>query len=184
MSQLGIVLEPDEQALFDQLEFDQAKVTVDTYETNAELALALFRKLSARGIIPEHRRRWFTDADCNPGGRGRSRMQRWAENGTRGDEVIRHPNFLAHLRYFVRGPDLPAAVIAEFAAEAERCGRITSSDIPMLSDAARTIARAHHLEPLEASNEFYKLALEFGLPPHRCVSFRDKVRAIRYTRQR
>jgi len=39
-------------------------------------------------------------------GHGLSHLQVFEKNGTRGDDVFRHPHFVKYLRYFLYGPDL------------------------------------------------------------------------------
>ncbi|MES2072011.1 MAG: hypothetical protein V4488_16765 [Pseudomonadota bacterium] len=69
--------------------------------------VALWNSLYKRSAIPEIRFQYFTDAERNPSGRGKSRMQIFEKNGTSGEEIFAHPHFLKYLEYFVYGPDLP-----------------------------------------------------------------------------
>ncbi|MBP7704933.1 MAG: hypothetical protein KA105_06565 [Caulobacter sp.] len=179
-----IELTPDERALLDQIELDALALRDQAHwQSNSDLVVALYRSLSEREAIPEHRWKVFADASYNIGGRGSSVLDHFKRNGNQGEEIIRHPHFLKHLKFFLFGPDLPASVLAAFKQEVDNCfGHVTSSDVPKLSAAASRIARAHRLEPREASEEFFKLGLEHGLGPSYAVFLRDKVRAIRYTR--
>lgn len=56
---------------------------------------------------------------------------------------------------------------------------ISGSDMPVFRDFVRTETRKHGLEPKEASEEFYKLALECGIVEHLARIIRDYVRAIK-----
>jgi hypothetical protein len=173
-----IELTEAERGLFDRIEFDQSRLVYETWQVNAALVEKLFDLLSARGALPAHRLCWFTDPQFNPGGRGKSREDQWRRNGTSGREVLRHPNFLAYLAYFICGPDLPPAAIRAFRAAVEACGMVTSSDIPVLSRTARTLVRQHGLEANSASEEFYKLALDCDLG-RRADFIREGVRKLR-----
>lgn len=173
-----IELTDEERGLFERIEFDQGRLSYETVQANGDLSEQLFDLLAARNAIPDHRRRWFTDAAFNPGGRGQSRQDQWRRNGTSGREVLRHPNFLEPFAYFICGPDLPPAAMAAFRAAVEDCGMVTSSDIPVLSKRARHLARQHGLPGHAASDEFYKLALDCGLGG-RASFIRDGVRSLR-----
>lgn len=173
-----IQLTEAERSLFDRIEFDQSRLTYETWQVNAPLVEQLFDLLMARDALPAHRLRWFTDAEFNPGGRGKSRQDQWRQNGTSGREILRHPNFLAYFAYFICGPDLPLVAARAFRAAVDSCGMVTSSDYPVLSKAARTLARQHGLEPHSASEEFYKLALDCGLGRN-ADYIRDGVRKLR-----
>lgn len=164
-----------EKVLFEEIEFDGAKLRYDTHRQNGERVEQLFELLAARNAIPEHRVHWFTDAQFNPGGRGRSRQDRWSQNGTSGREVFYHPSFLSYFQYFVCGPRLPAGLILAFRQAVEDCGMVTSGDIPVLTKTARALARQYGArEP----DEFYKLALDCGLRG-RADFIRDAVRSVK-----
>jgi hypothetical protein len=178
MREPDIQLTEAERALFDRIEFDQIRLVHETWQVNTPLVEHLFDLLMGRDALPAHRLRWFRDAEFNPGGRGKSREDQWRRNGTSGREVLRHPNFLAYFAYFICGPDLPPAAMHAFRAAVESCGMATSSDYPVLSKTARTIARRHGLEAHAASEEFYKLALDCGLG-HNADYIRDGVRKLR-----
>ena len=179
-----IELTPQERALLDQIELDALALRDQAHwQSNSDLVVALFQSLSERDAVPAHRWKCFADASYNIGGRGSSVLDHFKRNGNQGEEIIRHPHFLKHLKFFLFGPNLPVAVLTAFQREVDDCfGHVTSSDVPKLSAAASRITRAHRLEPREASEEFFRLGLENGLSPGYAVSIRDKVRAIRYTR--
>ncbi len=178
MREPDIELTEAERGLFDRIEFDQGRLSHETWQVNAPLVEQLFDLLVGRNALPVHRLQWFTDADFNPGGRGKSREDQWRRNGTSGREVLRHPNFLAYFAYFICGADLPPVALRAFRAAVENCGMVTSGDMPILSKTARTLARQHGLEAHFASEEFYKLALDCGLGRN-AGYVRDGVRSLR-----
>jgi hypothetical protein len=177
---LTINLTAEEQELLDQIELDALALKGHAMANrNGELAADLIERLLARqDAIPAHRIAYFTEPEFNIGGRGRSRKERFEQNLTSGS-MYEHPHFLAYLRYFIHGPDLPEEVIENFAAKVEDCGQVTSGDIIPLAKHARQLTRSHGLNARDASDEFYKLALEHGLDSGYAEIIRKQVRAIR-----
>lgn len=173
-----IVLTPEEAAEVEALVFD-----IDDLEDrgcfpiNAERALSVTKALLARKAVPDHRRRYFTDPDFNPGGRGRSRQQVFERNGCTGDAILRHAHFLPHLRYFLHGADLPSPVRSAFREAVWRMEPITSGDLAPLGKLARKLARDQRLSPHVAREEFFKLALDCGLSPWQAESVLKAVAA-------
>jgi hypothetical protein len=172
-------LQADEVELLAAINLDS--VTHVTYDKNGELVIQLVNKLLARKAIPQHRLRYFNDPEYSGVSRGRSWQQVFESNGTRGEEILRHPSFLKYLRYFIFGPDLPKSVIAAFTREVENCGNVTSGDAIPLSKFARKQARELRMNPHEADVEFYKLALDCGMSPDYAEYVKRAVRGIRYT---
>jgi hypothetical protein len=60
------------------------------------LALSLF----ARDAVPEIRLRLFSDPNYAEVG-NKSRMQVFESNGTAGNDIFRHPNFIPYLNHFI-----------------------------------------------------------------------------------
>jgi hypothetical protein len=175
-----IELSPEEQALLDTIEFDSLKLRErGDFIENSERARALAKSLIARKGIPDQRRLYFTDPDYHVGGRGLSRLQIFERNGTTGDDILTHAHFLPYLWHFINGANLPVQVIASFEAEVANCGMVTSSDIVPLGKHARKLTRSHGLQPHQACDEFYKLALDLGLSTMVATSVRNSVRAAR-----
>jgi len=140
---------------------------------------ALSKSLLERNAVPDVRLRYFTDPECNAGGRGKSRQDIFEQNGTRGVEILEHGHFLQYLEYFVFGPKLPAKVISEFKEMAAFSGYLTAGDINDLAPGARAIVRSAKLSPHKAAEEFYKLALECGAMPSSAETIRNSVRQVR-----
>jgi len=180
----SIELTPEELSLAEAMEFDPLTFRGDhqSFQKNADLAHRLMTALLERGGIPEHRVRFFTDPDYYPGGRGKSRKEGFERNGTSGDELLRHPNFLRYIRYFLHGADLPPTVLSVFAKAVEKCGPISSGDIAPLGSTARQLARIHRLEPKAAADEFYKLSLDLGISAMYAGSIRSSVQQLKPAR--
>jgi hypothetical protein len=174
-------LTQEEQALLARIDFEPSRTTYDAEaaRANGEAALALTTSLVQRKAIPELRLKWFTDPVHNIGGHGSSRQQVFESNGTRGQDILRHPHFLKYLRYFIYGPNLPAAVVEAFEKKVADCDPVTSGDILPLGNLAKQQAHSHGLDPGRAAEEFYKLALECGLDAGEARSIRDAVKTIR-----
>jgi hypothetical protein len=181
MTTNAIELTAEEKALVGKIDFNPSSEThdADYWKEVGEASHALMKSLMGRKAIPEIRMKVFTDADFNIGGRGRSHLQIFEKNGTRGDAIFRHPHFLRYLHYFLFGPDLRADVIAAFQRRVSDCGFVTSSDIVPLGDGARRLTRQYALDPGYASEEFFRLALESGLEINEARLVRDAVRKAR-----
>lgn len=172
-----IELTDAEHGLLRQLTFDiHSLPSSEAVRANGEIALALAKGLIERDGIPARRLKYLTEPSCNIGGHGKSRRQQFEQNGTRGDDIARHPHFLPFLRYFIYGADLPSAAIAEFEQAVAACGGVTSGDILPLAKLAKQLTERQGLEPRSASEEFFKLALGCGLSPSQAQPTRDAVR--------
>lgn len=172
----AITLTPEEQDIVRQIEFDQSKVREhEHWLRNSDLALRLFSSVFHRNGIPPHRWAWLDDPEYFVGGRGKSRRDVFERNGSRDEEMVRHNNFLAHIRYFVFGPALPSRTIETFAAKVASCGNVTSGDIVPLGVLARKLTRDAELVPSEAAEEFMKLALELDMSISQATSIRAQV---------
>ena len=172
-----IGLTDEERSLLDQIHFGSTRH--DHLRASMAPMAELSRRLLQRGAIPEHRLRYFTDPECNPGGRGKSRADVFERNGTCGDEIVAHPNFMKYLEYFIFGPDLPDAVFDEFKACASIDGHLSGEDVTDFISKAKAFVRARGLTPAAAAEEFFKLALESGASPWAAGSLRSAVRSIR-----
>lgn len=171
-----IELTNEETVLLSQIDFKPHR---DGWTVLLEPMAELTESLLVRRAVPPVRLLYFTDAEKNPGGRGKSREDIFIGNGTEGDEILRHPNFLKILEYFIFGPSLPAYVISKFRDSMSPSGRLSGSDVNYLTPYARKITRDEGLEPHQAAEEFYKLVLECGGPTYSAESVRKSVLAIR-----
>ncbi len=182
---LAIELNEAEQKLVSRIDFNPSRVSYnrDSWQPIAEAMAALMQSLVERDAIPEPRKRFFTDPDYNVGGHGLSRLQVFEKNGTRGDAIFRHGNFVKYLRYFLFGPDLPEAVIGAFQAKVDDCGEpFTSGDGLDVAGFARQLTRSYGLAGPSVAEEFYKLALDCGLDVEDARTIRDAVQKVRTSR--
>lgn len=181
-----VELNAEETELAAKIEFDGTELMRLEYAeriANGEAVLRLLRMLTARGAIPLYRLKTFTDADHYPGGRKKSLQEIFQGNGTSGDDIARHGNFLRVMRYFVFGPNLPTAAKVAFArAINDAGGEITGSEVIEVSKAARQITRIHRIPAHEAAEEFFKLALEHGAHPMWAKMIYESVRAVKPAR--
>ncbi|MFZ5669049.1 MAG: hypothetical protein ACOY4K_06120 [Pseudomonadota bacterium] len=179
ISELAIPLEPAEQVLLERIAFSvDALRAPGRFQANGDAVVQLVQTLYARGAIPKHRLSFFQDPEWNPSGRGVSIQQYFERNGTSGEAILRHGNFLTYLRYFLFGPELPAAIYKPFHKAVEECGMITSGDIKPLSDLARRLARTHGYS-YSSADVFFQLALECGMDPDDAGYVRRSVQQIR-----
>lgn len=177
---LSIELTAPEQELLNEIELDAGALKGYEMATrNGERAAKLTELLLARqGAIPPQRIAYFTEPEYCIGGRGKSYKELFERNLRQGS-ILEHPHFLAYLRYFIHGPDLPESVIDSFAAQVAECGHVTSSDVVPLAKHAKRLTRSHGLNAHDASEEFYKLALEHGLDSGYAEIIRKQVRTVR-----
>ena len=146
MTAFVIPLTDEEKQLLIAINFDPPAGSPELHTANGDEVVGLMYSLLDREAIPIHRIRWFTDPEYDPGGRGSSRERIFERNGTSGESIFRHGNFLKHLRYFLFGPALPSDLMDRFTRAAVECGNVTSGDIGPLSRFARTLARSQHVE--------------------------------------
>jgi hypothetical protein len=170
-------LSPDEATLARRIDFspDQFRLSGRFEQVVMESRAAaskLAKSLLARNAIPEIRLAYFTDARFNIGSK-RSRKEIFESNGTRGDAILEHPNFLKYLRYFIHGPNLPPATIAGFCQLVEEDRGTSGMVLDALRAYSRKEVRDRHLNAHDASEEFFKLALECGLDEGFARSIRD-----------
>lgn len=167
MEKFHIALTADESALLTKIDLrDQFPPGVDgheVYQSNRKPIVALLRSLRERGAIPAHRLEYFTNPEYNRGRTKGSRLQGFEDNGNVGDEVVEHPNFKQHLRYFLFGADLPDQAILEFEDGITNPKWISGSDGIDLGKKAIKIARAYEVQKHRAADNFLKLCLDIGI---------------------
>lgn len=175
----SIELTAEEKEILAQIDFHPESFErhdPDYWRAVGDAALRLMKSLIAREAIPKVRTRYFTDPEFNIGGRSRSRAQVFEKNGTRGEDIFRHSHFLKYLRYFLYGPELPIQAIQAFQEKIAACGPVTSGDILPLGQYAKQLTRENALDPQDAAEEFFKLAIESDLDESDARCIYDRVR--------
>lgn len=175
-----IILTSEELELFSQIPFGSR----ESNEIHASIVTVvdLCKLLKLRGAVPEVRRLYFTDPERNPVGRGKSVQEMFERNGTFGNNIFAHPDFLEYLEYFICGPSLPAGVITAFRDASRISGYLSMGDVFDLHSKARDAVRYLHLDPPKAAEEFHKLVLECGADPASAKSIREVVRSLRLSK--
>ena len=167
MTKYHLALTEEETALLQQIDLARSHPSHtdahEVFKANREPILALLALLGKRGGIPEHRIRYWTDPEYNPGRIKGSRESGFKRNGTHGDEIYSHPNFVRHLRYLLHGSELPPHVSEVFERQARDPQWVSSSDAIPLGKFARKLTRENGMTGSEAAEEFFKLALDIGL---------------------
>lgn len=167
-----IQLTPEEDELLKTIDFDLRQSDWEARKACLDAAGALTESLLKRGAIAEIRTRYLTDAALNIGGHGKSRIQGFAAHGLGRSEIFRHGNFLKYLRYFIYGPDLPAATIEGFTKIIDDDAGTSGEVLDQLCRFTRAeVRRGLPVERYKLPEEFFKLALEKDLDLHvaRCV---------------
>lgn len=151
---------------------------VDHYRETANAAVGLLNSLLERKAISEIRLKYFTDKDYVETGK-KSHEQIFIDNNCRGNNIIRSSSFWPYLDYFIIGPKLPDYVVNSF------CERVRPENFPEFEetsefiDLARKLTRSAQLDPRNACEEFYKLAIECGIHPEMARMIRSKIRQIK-----
>lgn len=171
-----IELTTEEETLLAQINFhpqNDGKLH-EILQISCAVAARLANSILSRKVVPEIRRRYFTDPDLNIGLK-KSRKQVFEGNGTQGEAILKHPHFLPYLHYFIYGPQLPDKAIDGF------CDIVSGFDTEgdEIRRFARNITRQFELDPRETCEEFFKLALECGMPVYEARAVRDAVRSIK-----
>lgn len=174
-----IALTPGEDALVRRIPFDSRSLSEETAET-AAAAVTLTHSLLERDAVPPIRLRYVTDPALNVGGHGKSRVEVFEQNGARGDDMLAHFHFRRYLRYFIYGPDLPAATVTKFRQVLIDDMGTSGEILDQLKAVARAQARAlsrHGRTDLH--EEFFKLALECDVDEYVARCIRDAVRQVK-----
>ncbi|MBN2433826.1 MAG: hypothetical protein JXK07_01015 [Spirochaetes bacterium] len=91
------------------------------------------------------------------------------QNGLYGSAMLRHPEFLQYLKYFISGPDLPKKCIAKFCESVEKENdfelEVSNGFLKML----RKNIREFNLSIHQCSTEIFRLALEIGFKKEECM---------------
>ena len=136
---------------------------------------ALTESLTNREAIPKIRRDLFCNSDLAEVG-ARSPQQTFESNGTHCEAILRHAHFAPYLRYFIEGPDLPAAAI-EGLCEIMNDDTGTSGMLrQQCQKHVRSCVRDFGLNRRRASTEFYRLGIEIGMEPGSAEALRTAAR--------
>lgn len=178
---LKIELTQAEQELYNKICFpspNQMQLSDLDLKASANAATSLTLSLLNRKAIPENRIRYFVDPDLNIGTK-MSHKEVFEKNGTSAKNIFSHRHFLPYLHYFIFGPDLPTETIDAFSQIVSAEPFISGSDMPGLRKFVRSESRKYRLDPKDACEEFYKLALECGINNDLARMLRDDVRMVR-----
>ena len=151
-----VQLTPEEAVLRKQMESE----LVGTSRYSGEAAFKLMKSLLARHAIPEVRIHTFTKPF--PGGRGKSHKDVFEKNGCRGEAIFKHPHFVAYLKYFIDGPALPITTIEGFRKILVEDSGTSGMIMDQLCIFVRADVRKLTLDPGQAREEFWRLAVEVG----------------------
>lgn len=172
---LGTIdLKSDEAVLLGRINFNTHDH--DAIKRSCAASAELMPLLLDRNAIPAERLAYFTDPGCLDG--KRSRLDVFDGNGTRGDEVFEHPNFLKHLRYFVHGSRLPVKVQQAMREQVDDPRHFTSGDLEPVRVLARQLVRQQRLGA-DTSDAFFQLMLDLGLSADQAHSVRKTVMTVK-----
>ncbi len=177
---LKIELKAEEEALLAETELNVRAVTHgEPARQNGQNAAKLAAMLLDRDAIPDVREAVFTDNEYAIG-RGPSPLTNFRRRGLSTEEMLRHPHFLAWLRYFIFGPNLPEALLAELRAKIDEFGDVTSGDYEELRHFIRPLVKRFNLTKMQ-TDEIFKAALEFDLELDLTDTLRREARKVAKT---
>lgn len=139
---------------------------------------ALVKSLRARNAIPEGRWRLFCDPEFAETGK-RSRQQVFEDNGTCGNEILRHPHFVSYLKHFINGPDLPRPVIEGLCKILNESMGTSGMILSQYRKFARESVRKYGLDRTKAATEFFRLGVEIGMSVDNARTLRDAAHTTR-----
>jgi hypothetical protein len=142
-------------------------------------AKALFISLANRKAIPKARWQYFSDPKFMIGSKKSWKQLLELNSAETGLALFEVPHFAKYLYYFINGPDLPPDVIFQFWSRVVSEDYVSGSDLPELESIARGAVRSNRMNPHDACEEFFKLAVECGLNHWLARDIRDAVRTIR-----
>lgn len=173
----AIELTDEESEILSGIELDQSALDHEQYKRQGPLVLSMLKSLVERSAIPKTRLRYWSDPEYQIGRFKASHKGLFERNGRQGDEIYTHPHFLNYFRYFLYGASLPEGAIAEFERVVGNPKWVSSGDITEIAKGTRDIVRRHGLQGQE--EEFFRLALDFGLDVWVAKSVRDSVKQVR-----
>ena len=150
----------------------------DGWRDVADAMESVVESLLERKAVPEVRLRLFADPDYAETGK-KSRQQVFESNGTSGNEIFRHPNFISYLQHFIHGPDLPKSAIDGLCQILNEDRGTSGMVMYQYRKFARDCIRKHGLNPSDAATEFFRLGVEIGMDIHAARTLRDAARSTR-----
>lgn len=136
----------------------------------------LTKSLLDRKAIPEQRIRFFTDKDFQFGGTKKSRKEVFESNGTKGQEIFKHPHFIKYLKYFVEGANLNLHLTKSILEIYSKC-HYSDDAINEIYN----LLKSNSLIPKDKSSrqeladEIFKLLVDLKIEPNYCHQIRKKI---------
>lgn len=140
----------------------------------------LTESLLKRDVIPQHRIKYFTNAEYNLGRGNKSRKYYFEEILNGKGDILEHQDFLKYLDYFINGSKLTQEFKEKLQKVKDECAY--DSDFP---DESYTIIRAHfrkntdNIQKKDFANEVFKLCLDMGLSLYVSSRVQEKLMRIR-----
>jgi len=175
----AVQLLPEEIELLMKIDFGLPSNDYRENQAILAAAAALTKRLIRRRAVPDIRARYLTDPELNVGCRMGSRIEVFERNGTKGDDIFKHPHFLRYLSYILYGPELPTETIDGFRKVVEEDFGTSGMVMDQLKKFTRAEVRRLGMERYRAKEEFYKLALECELHSHLTLVIRDAAASAR-----
>lgn len=165
----AVVLTEKERNLYEKIPDDPTHEGWDVVEDSM---VRLMDSLISRDAIPEVRLLLFCDPAYAETGT-KSRQAVFESNGTRGEAIFRHPDFIKYLRHFINGPDLPSNVIAGLCRILNEDRGTSGMVMDQYRKFARNSVRTQNLDRHDAATEFFRLGVEIGMTLQSARILRD-----------
>jgi hypothetical protein len=143
----------------------------DTAIRAGEASYKLFQSLMERKAIPEQRLRYFADPSYNPSNTRASKRDLFLRNAHTDGAMYRHAHFWKYLIYFVEGAKLPPSISEQLTMIAKNEMR----EYNAASSYSRKVSRNLPGDRDTKIDEFFKLALDCGLPLDEALGVRRAV---------
>lgn len=172
-----IDLTQDENRLYQRVLSFDLNEDFETRISKLESVKDLTESLLKRKAIPEQRIKYFTDKELQTGRKHKSRQQDFESNGTKGDDIFRHPDFIKYLTYFIEGASIGSQhdiQIREIVAKNYYQDEAIEEIMYYLK--SNSLLPSSKLDRDELADELFKLAVDLKIETYYCHHLRSKVR--------
>lgn len=170
-----VELTEEEAEIYSQI---SNEIDHDEWPSVADAMESLMDSLLDRNAIPEIRLKTFADP-AYAETRGKSRQQVFESNGTSGQDIFRHGNFVKYLKYFVEGPRLPDPAITGLCKILNDDSGTSGMILDQYCKHTRKCVRDFKLDPSSAATEFFRLGLEIGMDVSGARNLREAAKSVR-----
>lgn len=177
---IKIELFKEELELYKKVEEFNLKSSFLKRQNSLNALKNLTQILLERNAIPEDRIKYFTDENYQTGRTTKSRFEVFRSKRQSDDEILRDPNFIKYLRFFINGADISEVIEKE---------AIRIFENPIYHDDAiqelfifiksRKYIPVDNSERKRFAEELFKLVVDLKCELQQCFNLRSKVMSIK-----